>query len=39
MKLLLEFPGDDGSQQELTRDGREGSRQEISGNGVRTVGF
>ena len=39
MKLLPEFPGDDGSQQELTRDGREGSGQEISGNGVRTVGF
>ena len=39
MKLLPDFPGDDGSQQELTGDGREGSRQEISRNGVRTVGF
>ena len=39
MKLLPEFPGVDGSWQELTRDGREGSGQEISGNGVRTVGF
>ena len=39
MELLLEFPGDDGSQQELTRDGREGSGQEISGNGVRIIGF
>ena len=39
MKLLPEFPGADGSWQELTGDGREGSGQEISGNGVRTVGF
>ena len=39
MKLLLEFPGVDGSWQELTGDGREGSGHEISGNSVRTVGF
>ena len=39
MKLLPEFPGGGGGQQGLTRDGREGSGQEISGNSVRTVGF
>ena len=39
MKLLPEFPGNDGSQQELTGVDKEGSGQEISGNGVRTVGF
>ena len=39
MKLLLEFPGVDGRWQDLTREGRERSRSEISGNGVRTVGF
>ena len=39
MKLLPEFPGVDGSQQELTGDDRERSGQQISGNGVRTVGF
>ena len=33
MKLLPEFPGDDGSQQELTGDGREGSGQEMAGKG------
>ena len=34
MKLLLEFPGVDGSWQELTRDSREGSRQEMAGKGL-----
>ena len=37
MKLLPEFPGVDGSWQELTGDDREGSRPEISENDVRTV--
>ena len=34
MKLLLEFPGVDGSWQELTGDSREGSRQEMAGKGL-----
>ena len=33
MKLLPEFPGDDGSQQELTGVDREGSGQEMAGKG------
>ena len=33
MKLLPEFPGVDGSWQELTRDSREGSGQEMAGKG------
>ena len=34
MKLLPEFPGVDGSWQELTGDSREGSRQEMAGKGL-----
>ena len=37
MKLLPEFPGVDGSQQELTGEGRGRSGLEISRNGVRTI--
>ena len=33
MKLLPEFPGDDGSQQELTGVDSEGSGQELAGKG------
>ena len=39
MRLLPEFPGVDGSWQDLTGEGRERSGPEISGNGVGTVGF